>query len=651
MPESLSTALQLFQQGQLGQAEALLHKLHANGEDHFELWHTLGLIAYRRGDLETAQSALRRAVERNPSDARLPNHLGLVLLDAGRVDEAIQSFRRAIAIHPRYAPPHFHLGLSFQTHGQLEEAVESYRAALRLNPDHVESWNNQGLMWHALRNLDAAAACFEQAIERRPDYVAAISNLGLLRHDQRRFEDAVRCFEHGRRIAPSDACLANNLGRSLFVLNRPREALLCFDYAIENQPDYADAWQNRGLVHESEGRIDEAESAFQQALDCDVGRADSVVSLGTLALQRGQFADAIERFLEAIQRDPCCTAAWYHLSEMRPGEFTDDDVRRLVEVAANPRLTESVRAATEFALGNVEQHRLNFDDAFAHFAAANAFRATSFDPSEHAAYVDRVIDVFSAELFDPLEEHRGRHPDVVFIVGMPRSGTTLVEQIVARHPRVHSGGELSLVSRLAQSLPESGLPDAAHHWPAQIAAMDRSRVEQLAAKFLEAFPSDVRTTHCLVDKTPGTFLYLGLIAVLFPRARIIHCRRHPLDTALSCYFRNFEHVPFSYDLQHIASYYQQYERLMEHWLRVLPLRITAIDYEQVVTKPEPTTRKILDAAGLDWEPSCLEFHNGTTPVQTASAWQVRQPVHVRSVNRWKNYRHHIESLIRELKIK
>ena len=650
MSESLSTAIERFQQGQLAEAQRLLDALQAAGVDDSELWHYQGLIAYSRREFGSAQRNLLKAIERSPSDARLPNHLGLVRLDAGHVAEAIQFFRDAITLNPQYALPHFHLGLSFQSIDQPEQAIDSYQTALRLNPNHLESWNNQGVMHHSLRRLDAAADCFAQALQRKPDYVAAISNLGLVRHDQQRFEEAVRLFEQGLRISVGNACLANNLGRALLALDRPREALACFDRAIGEQPQYADAWHNRGLALESIGQVDDAGSAFRKALDLDADRPDSIASLGTVALQRGRIQDAIESFQQATRLDPGCTEAWYHLSEMQPDEFTDADVLRLRKIACNTRIGESVRASAEFALGNVHQHRRQFEQAFEHFAAGNMLRKPAFDPQTHAEFIDSVINVFSADLIRWKSKDGDSSANVVFIVGMPRSGTTLVEQIIARHSRVRSGGELSLISQLAMSLSAPSDPQMNFAWLDQIAGLDATKIEHLSASFLEAFPPDARSKMRLVDKTPANFIYLGLIAMLFPQARVIHCRRHPLDTALSCYFRNFEHVPFSFDLEHIASYYQQYARLMQHWAKVLPLEICTIDYEQIVAQPEHACRAILGAAGLDWKPDCLAFHEGSGTVQTASAWQVRQPIHGRSVKRWHHYRPWIESLMRELGI-
>jgi hypothetical protein len=231
----------------------------------------------------------------------------------------------------------------------------------------------------------------------------------------------------------------------------------------------------------------------------------------------------------------------------------------------------------------------------------------------------------------------------VFVLGMPRSGTTLVEQIIASHPAAHGAGELEELGWLAANMPK--LTGGTAPYPEAARLIDATNAKSIAAQYLEPLIARAPAARRITDKMPGNFIRIGLIAVLFPKARIVHVRRHPLDTCLSCFFQHFGRGHhFSYDLGHLGHYYTQYQRLMAHWARVLPGRIFDVQYEDVVSKQEETSRAIIAHCGLDWDPKCLAFHEHERQVRTASFWQVRQPLYASSVGRWQAYEKHLGPL-------
>lgn len=310
------------------------------------------------------------------------------------------------------------------------------------------------------------------------------------------------------------------------------------------------------------------------------------------------------------------------------------------------------RAALHFALGRLLDRRDDIDGAFRHYHAGNRIKAAlaPFDAAAHAAYTDRLIEIFDQRFFAERAGFGSPSERPVFIVGMPRSGSTLVEQILSCHPDVTAAGEHDEMRRIARRLPEA--VESTARFPDCVAAITPDIAAGLAAAYLASLerldppPGDARR---VADKMLGNFLRLGLIALMFPNARVIHCRRDPLDTALSCYVQSFERgMRFTYDLAHLGIAYRHYERLMAHWRRALPLAMLDVQYEALVADQEGTSRQIVDFCGLDWDPCCLAFHEKERQVRTASFWQVRQPLYASSVGRWRRYEAHLGPLIEAL---
>jgi hypothetical protein len=372
---------------------------------------------------------------------------------------------------------------------------------------------------------------------------------------------------------------------------------------------------------------------------------------------QGRTDEALAEYLETLRFAPNDSQAIYFLSELAAAgayRFPDEEVRRVRELAARPDLPIDELCRLNFALAQILDKSGSYDEAFAHCRRANELRQEIdrrcghvYDPAEQSRYADRQIATFTPAYFERVRSFGSDSELPVFVVGMPRSGTTLAEQIIASHPRAHGAGELRDIGRMVGTLPQR--LGGADNYPECLARLDEATARALAEEYLQRLRQLGGEAVRVVDKFPTNFLYLGLIATLFPRARVVHCRRDPIDTCLSCYFQNFaDPLPFKLDLGHLGHYYCEYERLMAHWTRVLPVPVFELRYEELTADQEAVSRRLVEFCGLEWDERCLRFHEARRPVQTASALQVRRPLYRSSVGRWKRYESHLRTLLETL---
>ena len=364
---------------------------------------------------------------------------------------------------------------------------------------------------------------------------------------------------------------------------------------------------------------------------------------GTLA-RLGDMELAETHYREAVHLLPKYVEALFNLSGIV--KFTSDDplFEQAAALLSAGGWSDKDLCFLHFALGKMFDDIGDHDRAFAHYLQGNAAKGAYFSPQYQHGFVKAQIKAFPATLIKKLKG-LGTESDLpVFVVGMPRSGTTLVEQILASHPQVHGAGELPDIGTIASTIPKH-LPDGASY-PAGISKAPEGLLKGFGESYLKRVRELAPDAKRIVDKMPVNFNHLGLIATMFPNAQIIHCRRDALDTCLSCYFQNFANGQnYAFDLVHLGLYYRWYERLMAHWNRVLPGRIFEVSYEELVAKPKKVAPALVGHCGLEWDPACIEFHKSERPIKTASRWQVRQPLYKTSIKRAKPYKKHLAPLI------
>ncbi len=393
-----------------------------------------------------------------------------------------------------------------------------------------------------------------------------------------------------------------------------------------------------------QGHFAEAQANYQEALRLTLDCIEALAGEASLLEKQGDFAQAYERLYPLLKAGTTNIAVITTLATLcRHYDHRTTLLTLMERLLTQESLSVDQRRSLLFALGKLCDELKAFDKAFAYFQQANALKLCHFDPGKHAAFITALIDAYSVDRWAhlPRATHQSERP--VFIVGMPHSGTSLVEQILASHPAVYGAGELRDISQIVASLPTLFGPN--HSYPSCVEALSPELVNTLAHRYLSRLmtlsPDAVRIT----DKMPGNFLHLGLIALLFLQARIIHCRRNPLDTCLSCYFQDFTvgHA-YAYDLIHLGFYYRQYQKLMQHWHSVLDISLLEVHYEELITHQEEISQQMLTFCGLEWHEQCLRFHETKRLVHTTSYDQVRRPLYRTSVHQYRHYESYLEPL-------
>lgn len=579
----------------------------------------LGLLAREDGKLDEALSHFRRAVQADPAFAPAQTNLGQMLLDLGQPSSAVAHCREAVRLQPRLAAAHHNLGNVLRALDQLAEARASYGEALRLSPGLGAALAHMGLVLHREGKLDEALTSLEQAVLQEPDRADYWEFLGTLRHDREEAEQARRCWERVLALAPERVDVRLSLSEVLVEQGHLDEATEQVRAALDQQPDFALAHVRAGELHEMRGELSEAEVSFRTAHRAEPAYAMPQARLATLL--RGRLPDADRAELEARLEDPELGSGW--------------------------------RARLLFGLAQVRDAQGNYAGATDCLHRANALvlglnqKTWAYDPAAHGRFVDRQLQVFDADFFTRTASAGLQTQRPVFIFGLPRSGTTLIEQVLASHSRVHGAGELLLGRRsfeaISDSLERPGTTTHGGDGP------ETAALRRLAEQHLGGLRSrDSGRAERIVDKMPENYLYLGVLAAMFPQAMFIHCRRDLRDVAVSCWMTDFDGIRWASRFEHIAHRFQQYRRLMDHWETVLPVTLHEVNYEETVTNLEAVARRLVTACGLEWQPACLEFHLGQRPVRTASVHQVRQPVYQKSVGRWKHYERDLSDLFAAL---
>lgn len=490
--------------------------------------------------------------------------------------------------------------------GAYAEAATSYRKLLELDPRSADALNNLGSALNKLTHFTEAERYLRQAIEIRPEFAEAHCNLGIVLRES----------------------------------GETAEAEVCLRRALKLKPNYMDARIQLGITLLSLGRLREARARFEKVLKTAPRHADTLFLMGHIAKLEGRFEEAEARFNRVLEIDPKMPAAWSALAGTRKMTSADAAWLAGAEGIAASGISPVEEADVRFAIGKYYDDVNDFEQAFHHYQRANQLLKTTADPyvrDARARFVDDMIRVYTPEAISQVKGGASTSMKPVFVVGMPRSGTSLMEQIIASHPSAKGAGELEFWSQVARDR------------EAEINAgpLGESTRHKLAEAYLRVLEAKGGEALRIVDKAPANSDYVGVIHSVFPNARIIYMRRDPIDTCLSCHFQHFSvALNFTMDLSDLAHYFLQHERLMAHWRTVLPPgSILEVPYEELVGDQEAWTRKILDFLGLEWDERCLDFHKTKRQVVTASTWQVRQKIYKDSVHRWRHYEKSIGPLL------
>jgi tetratricopeptide (TPR) repeat protein len=588
-----------------------------------EVCNNLGNALRGLGKPDAAAVCYARAIEQNPRFAEAYSNLGNALRSLGRLDQAVAHYRQALEIKPQYPEAWNNLGNVLLDLKQFADAATCYRSALALKADFAEAHSNLGNSLRALGQLEDAAASYGRALELKPDFAAAHSNLGDTLRDLGQSGEAAAHSRRATELAPALAGAHNGLANALLDLGKLDDAEAGYRRALALEPHFAEGWINLGLLLRQRGLAAEADACARRALEARADAAPALVLLAELRADAGDFAAAENLFQRAVALDPESPQGWAGMAHLR--RMTESDAAwavRALEVAGRG-LPARQEVYLRFALGKYFDDVKKYPQAFENFQRAHQLLQTygaRYDQRQQALGVDRLIETHDAAWARGVHATPADSTRPVFIVGMPRSGTTLAEQILASHPAVFGAGELPFWIDATRGVPGQG-------------------ATRVGAGYLELLQRLSADAERVIDKMPGNFWCLGAIHEALPNARIIHMQRDPVDTCLSIYFQHFKNaLPYANDLRDLVHFHGEYQRLMSHWRATLPADVMLeVPYEGLVTDQEAWTRRMLRFIGLAWDSRCLDFHHSSRSVTTASKWQVRQKLNRSSIQRWKNY--------------
>ena len=640
LEDLLATAVARHRRGELDAAAEFYDRALKHDPAHQGVLHSLGVLQTQRGRFDEAAAWLRRAMGAGPPTAALWSDYGIALEGLGDGDGALEAHRRAHALSPANVQAANNLGEALRKLGRAEEAVPLLEAAFAAEPALVEVRANLAHALAALERDEEAVAHYQAVVAAEPSHLEALRGLGraLMRLD--RASEALGPLEAVAAAAPQDAQARIDLGRAFASLDRDEAAARAFAEAVALAPERPAAHLGLGQALIQLESAAEAIESLDRALALDPKLAEAHHSRGNALETLGRIEAATLAFETAVAIAPDRPMFHYDLAETR--RFTPGDPRLAAIEALAERMDsfdEPARITLHYALAKAYDDLGRHGRAFRHLSTGAAMKRATLEYKEAATFAmfRRIAKVFDTKLFADKAGLGDPSATPVFIVGMPRSGTTLIEQVLASHPRVHGAGELGHMRRLARAMT---FEDGRRAFPDIVPSLDGDTLRALGAQYLASVTPLAPEALRITDKLPENFPYAGLIHLMLPNAKIVLARRDPADICLSCYSKLFAgHQPHTYDLAELGRYYRHFDALMRHWRAVLPPGVLLeVQYEELVADFEPQARRLLAHCGLEWDPRCLDFHRTERPVRTASVTQVRRPLYSSSVGRWRPYR-------------
>jgi len=682
--KAIEMAGQLYSRRQYAQAERVCRQIiaarPANGDAH----NILGVSLAGLGRTDDAVAELKRAIKINPQAPSYHANLGEILRQAGKLDEAADALQSAIKLDPNNAQALNNLGIIEYEKRRFKQAVDYYRRALALNPNMSEALNNLGNALRLTGDIDGALHAYQEALTQRAVYPEVYNNLGTLLQQDRKFEEA----EHALRKAIQQNAryieAHNNLAQLLFGQNNEVEALRVLSEALKFAPKNVQTLLLTAKIQLKRNNLQAAEQATRLALGEEPENPEALTLLGQILHETDRYEEALEvldralnkapdnpealnfygvalksvgrldeartHILKALKLNDAMYGAYANLNDLVDfsegiGEELFNRMEAIFESVTNQQAEQFL--ALHFAYAKALDDRGQHEKALDHYIIGGRMKRAQLDykESDTHGFFDSIRAAFPKEAFEN-RKYAGLDDDrPVFIVGMPRSGSTLVEQILSSHPDVYGAGEVKYLARALGQLRDRfpSLPK----YPEMMGKITPGQLDIAAKNYQQALAQGAGDAKRITDKLLTNYFFLGLINLLFPNAKVIHTRRDPVDTCLSGFTKLFkDDMPHSYDLGELGRYYAKYRELMDHWREVLPEGfMTTVVYEDVVADTEKEARRLIEFLGLPWDQKCVDFHKSDRPVKTASVAQVRRPIYNTSVQRWKKYGGGLQPLV------
>ena len=639
--DTINQLINLYNQGQLAAVVEKAQALTKQYPTAFAVWNILGASAAQTGQLDKAINAFKRVIAIKPDYAEASYNMGNALKEQGKLEQAIASYKKAMSLKPDYAEASYNMGVTFQEQGKLDEAIASYKKALSLKPDYAEAYNNMGNGLQEQGKLEEAIASYNEAMSLKPDYAVAHINMGNALKDQGKLDEAIASYNKALAITPDYAEAYNNMGIALKEQGKLDEATVSYQKALSLKPDYAEAYNNMGVTLQEQDKLDEAILSYQKALSLKPDYAEAYNNMGNGLQAQGKLEEAIASFNKALSLKPDFAEAHYNLSSLVKYQPEDTQVTLVSEMIKRLDLKDDDRCHLHYTLAKMNEDLGDIASAYENYVAGGKLRKKllSYDLKQDEVRFDQIkATAPGLKELACSEPSKAATNTPIFILGMPRSGTTLVEQIISSHSKVHGAGELLFWSRFGDSLSRSNQ------------VITSENVIQLRNAYLNELKKVSNGCPFVTDKMPQNFRYIGLLLKALPEAKVIHVQRDPAATCWS----NFKHyfdatgLGYSYDLKDTANYFKLYQDLMEFWDQQYSEHIYHLDYDRLTIEQEPETRKLIEHLELDWEDNCLSPQENKRSVRTSSQQQVRQKVYTGSSQAWRKFEPFLDGIFDQL---
>ena len=633
--------------------------------------------ALRAGQAATAEAWLRALEAQYPGELNCLWLLGVALQDQDKIPESIDTLERVLTRAPDFANARVDLARAYRRAGRAAQAREQVRRVLEKLPQHHRAWlayadalvdlgqyDDARIAFERARltdpqraRIEAAAAAlvaddhrkseaiFREILQADPSHVAALVGLAALSLAADAPRDAERLLRHALRQSEHMPLIWRGLGPALVGLGRVKEADAAARRVLKIEPGNPQSWITIASVATRHLRQDEALEAYEHAARLQPEEVRLRMSIGHVQKTLGRRQDCEASYKQALHMDPGIAEAYWSLADLKNYAFGDAEVAAMHRLLEHDKRGRNNEAQLHFALGKAAEQRAQYEEAFAHYVKGNALRRLDvpFSIDNFERRTQRIRAYFDRKFFAARAGAGNRSRAPIFIVGLPRSGSTLLEQILASHSRVEGTMELPNIINIAYEFDD--MVPGRDGYPETVGSVTDAQLTSLGTRYLEETRALRTDREHFTDKLPNNFNHVGIIQAILPHASIIDARRHPMDACFSTFKQHFaQGQAFSYDLEDLGRYYRCYLSLMDHWDAVLPGKVLHVQYEDLVREPEAQMRRLLEHCGLSFEPACLNFHETRRSVRTASAEQVRQPLYTTGMGYWRHFEKELEPL-------
>lgn len=599
-----------------------------------------GLQLHQQGKLNAAKACYEAIIAEQPNHADAIHLLGIIYHQSGQQNEAIRLIEKAIAINDRNPFYYNNLGSCYLANHNTEHAKDLYQKAIELKPDYVEAINNLGDCLHRLGKADQAILWYDKALTIDNNNYEVHHNLACAYQQLLESKRALQHYQRALQLNPNHLPSLINISNLLSRHGNVKEAIGLLKKALNIDPQNLDVRRSLGMAFVMQGELQQAEQCFQQVLQVNPNDQAALAEMAVIKGYQGNTDETEQLCHQVLAREPKNIQALCTLADLSLLNDIDATIITMEQLLEAPQTDNDDKIKLHFHLATLYERQHKYQQAFSHYQQSNQLKiqliGNPFDLNNIANRFQRLMDNINADFFSHRKDWGNPSNQPIFVVGMPRSGTSLVEQILASHSQVFGAGELTEFKQFSEIFTDYKDPD---QFKEALQSLNPELVDQLAQTYLEKIRRLAAGKPYVVDKMPNNFETLWLIHLVFPNARIVHCQRDPMDTCLSCYFTNFSKGHhYKHDLATLGGYYNLYQTLTNHWLQVLPKEsIINIGYENLVRNPEPVMRELVSFCGLPWEDNCLNFFATERVVKTASYTQVKENLYQSSIGRWRHY--------------